>query len=113
MVWSVKEVRGREDSLLNCEGGLLDKLQRALDLNADISVIQEAHDPIHYEHLLPKGSARFWHVAPGATKGIVVWIRPGWRLKPHEEFVTDSPFQQMIPLHIQTPELAPLSVWAV
>ena len=97
----------------NCAGGLRTKIDRALELDPDIALIQEAHDPVHYAGRLTESSPSYWHLAPHTNKGIFVWARPGWNIEPHPEWTADSAFHQIVPLVVTSPGQAPISVWAV
>lgn len=97
----------------NCNGGLRSKIDRALALDADVVVIQEAHDPAHYQHRLVPGSLSFWNCELGANKGVFVWTRPGWDLKPHPAWSPDVPFHHMIPMVVNPPDAEEITVWAV
>lgn len=97
----------------NCGGGFRAKIERALEFEADIVVIQEAHDPKHYVDRVPAGSATYWELAPHAKKGIFIWARPGWKIGLSPGSHESPGFHQILRLVITPPGQEPIDLWGV
>lgn len=100
----------------NCAGAFRLKLDRALELDADVTLIQEAENPAAYQDLLPAGYGSFWFARPGDRKGVLTLARQGFELRTHRAWLRQAPFNHMIPLRISTPTGAVINlfhVWAL
>ena len=87
----------------NCAGAFRTKVERALSLDADLTVIQEAEDPALYRDQIPTGSKVFWFARPQDRKGILAFTRPGFTIRPHRSRLRSPPFNHFIPLTMTTP----------
>lgn len=94
----------------NCNGRFRDKLPRALALEADITVIQEAENPDHYRDRLP--GPWVWTDA-GRGKGLLVFAKEGWALDRTPGAPTAPEFQHVVPLDAASPRGEKLTVWGV
>lgn len=96
----------------NCAGAFREKVQRALALDADVYVIQEAEPLDRYAALLPTGSATHYVVRPEYPKGVLVFTRPGYALTVRTSAGPQT-HSHIVPLTVTVPAAAPVTLWAV
>ena len=94
----------------NCSGRFRDKIQRALALDADITLVQEAEHPTKYVDRLPGPWA--WTDA-GRGTGLLVFAREGWAVVRNDAAVKEPRFKHVMPLDAFTPRGERLAIWAV
>lgn len=80
----------------NCAGAFRRKVDRALALNADLYVIQEAEPLDRYENLLPRGTSTFYARRDPWDKGVLVVAARGWALSAQSS--PDSDYAYVEPL---------------
>lgn len=96
----------------NCAGAFREKVHRALELDADMYVIQEAEPPDRYVSLLPSGTSTFYEVRPEYPKGVLVFTRPGYTVSGSGSDA-ESSYAHVIPLTVTTPDTRSVDLWAV
>lgn len=94
----------------NCNGRFRDKITRALWLEADITIIQEAENPALYVDLLP--GPWVWTDA-GRGKGLLTYATQGWALGRDLDAPAKPSFKYVVPMRAFTPRGDALAVWAV
>lgn len=94
----------------NCNGRFRDKVGRALALDCDITLIQEAEDPHYYRDQLTGPWA--WTDA-GWGKGVLAFVKSGWSLQRHPDAPAQPSFKHVVPLDAVAPDGSHLAVWAV
>jgi exodeoxyribonuclease III len=87
----------------NCAGAFRLKVDRALALDADVTLVQEAENPASYSALLGDEREVFWFARPQDRKGVLAFTRGGFELRPHRAWVPGAPFSHVIPLTLRTP----------
>lgn len=96
----------------NCAGAFRSKVTRALELDADVYVIQEAEKPERYADLLPSGARLVYDVLPGYPKGVLVFARPGFALTASAPAARPD-YAHVIPMTVTTPTGEEFDLWAV
>lgn len=94
----------------NCNGRFRDKITRALSLEADITIIQEAENPAPYVDLLP--GPWVW-TDTGRGKGLLTYAREGWALDRNLDAPAEPSFKYVVPMRASTLRGDALAIWAV
>lgn len=94
----------------NCNGRFRDKIERALALGADITLIQEAEDPVKYGDRLP---GHWDWTDAGRGKGLLVFAREGWTVARNPGAFVEPRFKHVVPLDALTPRGERIAIWAV
>ncbi len=95
----------------NCQGGFHSKLDRILEVDADIYVIQEASNPQLLGPLLPSDQ---WHFEPrdAPGKGLLVFARGDLRIEPRRSPGTPE-YRHIVPILISDSFGREIDLWAV
>lgn len=95
----------------NCAGGFRNKVDRVLDLDADVYVIQEAEPVDGYLDRLPGGASHYFERRPEYPKGLLVFTRPGWTVVGRNQVA--STYAHVAPLIVVRPDGGTLDLRAV
>jgi hypothetical protein len=87
-------------------------VDRALALEADVYVIQEAEPVERYAGLLPAGTSVLYVIRPGDLKGVLVFTRPGYLLSATAGEAQPA-YAHVVPLTVSTPVGESIDLWAV
>ncbi|CAI9405513.1 endonuclease/exonuclease/phosphatase family protein [Nocardioides sp. T2.26MG-1] len=96
----------------NCAGAFREKIGRALALDADVYVIQEAEPVDRYAGLLPPGSMTHYVARPEYAKGVLVFARPGYKVEAQLQPLVPG-YSHVTPFTITSPSGASADLWAV
>ncbi|GAA1975498.1 hypothetical protein GCM10009798_40960 [Nocardioides panacihumi] len=96
----------------NCAGAFREKVGRALALDADIYVIQEAEPLPKYDALLPDSWETHYVARDDFPKGVLVLAREGFTLSPQPE--PDEPkYAHVVPTAVTGPTGDGFDLWGV
>ena len=96
----------------NCAGAFREKVGRALALDADIYVIQEAEPLPRYQALLPERWATHYVVRDGFPKGVLVLAREGFALRPLPGSA-EPKYAHVVPMAVTGPTGFAFDLWGV